>query len=434
MMTTEEPPVIPHHFFSPVLKQTTPINFLKVLGRGVQGEDARNLLGLLTSARTSLLTYIHSPPLHNSSYDDMLQSCSTYLSLLLGFIAEPQLRKVMDFSWTNIIGLEKKTKMKDTQFDLCSILLSCANWMVSRASSVACKIKDSNAEELHKELYHLLLRAGGVVIEVEEQVKELKGQKPIELSPEILSVYKDMILAMAQEISINRAQIKGNKPSLIAKLCMDVHNKYSALYYGLNVLSKSKGSRVFKVRSYAKYKMYEYQALTYNYTAIIVSETDSENGAGLAVAACKKALELISLADQSAESYTNFEPETDINLVRKELSTVRKIIQKTHNMKKMENDHIHYQKVDSLPDLPKGIQLCKPSKFDMAQVDGSWEGLYESFQGVFTKGKVVKNEKENEEGFDVVEKEDEKEKETGNQKKNTPKKTVRKEDSNCTIL
>ncbi|KAJ6228105.1 hypothetical protein M0813_08929 [Anaeramoeba flamelloides] len=397
-MNSEEPPVIPYHFFSPILKQTTPINFLKVLGKSVQGEDARNLLGLLTSARTSLLTYIHSPPLHNSSYDDMLQSCTTYLSLLLGFIAEPQLRNIMDFSWTNIIGLEKKHKMKDTQFDLCSILLSCANWMVSRASAVACKIRESNAEELHRELYHLLLRAGGVVIEVEDQVKQLKGKKPIELSPEILSVYKDMILAMAQEISINRAQIKGNKPSLIAKLCMDVHNKYSALYYGLNVLSKSKGTRVFKVRSYAKYKMYEYQALTYNYTAIIVSETDTENGAGLAVAACKKALELISLADQSGESYANFEPETDINLIKNELKTVRQIIQKTHNMKKMENDHIHYQKVNDLPDLPKGIQLCKPTKFDMAQVDGSWEGLYDSFQGVFTKGKVVKNEKKNEVG------------------------------------
>eukprot|EP01156_Anaeramoeba_ignava_P021006 Anaeramoba_ignava/c17908_g1_i1.p1 GENE.c17908_g1_i1~~c17908_g1_i1.p1 ORF type:complete len:343 (-),score=91.49 c17908_g1_i1:191-1219(-) len=322
----EEPEVAPIHFYRSQTKTGKPVNFVNWLSKEIKSEGPRAQLSLLTQQRALLLDILHKNPTATSSDEQLIEALKRYLSLLLGFIVHPNdgsdsgLRKRISFSWSNIIDPEEKTTVFDAQFDVCSVLLTATIWMINKASSLAQTVTQSNADQVHKEMYHLLLKAAGVCQELESQSSKLQGEHiPYELKPELVKVMKDMILAMGQEVTIQRAIFKKNKSSLIAKLAVDVHTKYSTFYYGLNEFSKTPGAKVHKIRSYAKYKMNIYEAVALQYHGDHISVADKEHGAGQAVCGLEKAKSMLTNLDEVITSYADFSPKTDPKIPMKEL-------------------------------------------------------------------------------------------------------------------
>ena len=210
-----------------------------------------------------------------------------------------------------MIGEEKQISRTNARFELLSICLNHAIWLLGYAEFTITHLDGGSEQEERKRklAYDSLLKAAGLLVTLVGEIASANLVSSQDLSQNFLEALCQQALAQAQEITVSRACWKRNSPSLIASLAHDTAQKYFEASESLRALETSPSQRVTGFRSYCAAKHQLYTAIAYYYLSLHQSALH-EGGPAVASAnaagACLLGLHLLSCLTHSKQ--LNFLP------------------------------------------------------------------------------------------------------------------------------
>jgi hypothetical protein len=148
----------------------------------------------------------------------------------------------------------RKAASSDAIFELAQVLVAMAVRLMHAASVAAGDSASGVPTASSTRAYNLLRQAAGMLdFAVREVVPSLPAGAAADLDPQLLRGLASTALADAQQLTLLRAVVKGNQPSLIAAIAADTAELYALA--GSQVGSSTvAGAAASKLAQYAKYK------------------------------------------------------------------------------------------------------------------------------------------------------------------------------------
>ena len=167
-----------------------------------------------------------------------------YLPLLIGLADcdsdDNKLRYTFRFKWSDSLVQDGTPSIvQDAQFELASILMETAIWLIKYGARIAAKedISEADAKVVHKSFK----QAGGIFERVRMEAEKLldPANPGSDMDTHIIECYQLQCRAEAQEVTIARAVMLKHKPSLIsalAKVLVDIicNDWYNHIVYTIH--------------------------------------------------------------------------------------------------------------------------------------------------------------------------------------------------------
>jgi len=203
------------------------------------------------------------------------------------------------------------------------------------------------------------------------------------------AVMKELCFAEAQEITLRQGAAGRTSPQMLAEICSDSHEKYTAIAKKLKALpipTRQQGeqapSMLNQLRSFAEWKALYYKGLCLYYLGLVQWAKDDAEGCGKSLQAFKQAIAVFESLDktQSAlDDYTFVLPQGEEREKRSELArvTVTMALKNTKVCKDVaegRNRMVYNELVsDDKVALPEGKSPLQPLEaFKEVEVDEAW--------------------------------------------------------------
>lgn len=239
------------------LKRTANINFAQGrLAKGAANASAREILRDLTQLRGHMLEVMSRT---TNDPDDVQKAFTDYFALLRGLVDPPpavvasedaaggpeaseaqapglstggasarRLGYAVSFKWTDNTAHDTQTQ-EDARFELANTELNLALWHAHHAWALSEQEERSGSEtdDVAKKIYKSLLFASGVMQHLLESRRAKAEYTPnTDLDERFLHATALQYGCEAQEVTVERARMKGHAPTLIASIAANTHLRY----------------------------------------------------------------------------------------------------------------------------------------------------------------------------------------------------------------
>eukprot|EP00040_Diaphanoeca_grandis_P030118 m.177504 g.177504 ORF g.177504 m.177504 type:complete len:435 (+) comp31896_c0_seq2:208-1512(+) len=371
-----------------LLKATSPINFTQGrLAKGATNKAAQEVLRELTRARKAYLEQVGDPA---TSSEIVVRSCNEYVSLLIGLLQLPaptegtdtnipvsvRVRKAILFKWRDVLS-GQVVDIEDLRGELISVLLNCGLWHCLYASRLMGSAAEDD-EDAQKNIYRALLAAASYFDHVDtDQLSKFKfvpkAGEPVahDLDEKIVKCIAEQLLAEAQEVTVNRARVKGHKDELIAALALNEHDRFVQAKAHIESMD---AKLVEDIWSYFDFKIDYYDAMSLCYNGEHLFKQDK---AGAAIKCFREATMKFEQCQKTALTYSkkrskrkNLSKSTTIKDVTEAPAflSLGKTIKSSLEKAEHENGFIYKEKIPSeLPELIVSKSLIEKKTFDFPQ-------------------------------------------------------------------
>merc|ERR1712062_271959 len=205
------------------------------------------------------------------------EKLNAYVELLIGLADcdsdENKLRYTFRFKWSDSLVQDgTPSVVQDAQFELASVLMETAIWLLKYGSRVAAteEITEADAKIVHK----AFKQAGGVFEQVRQEAAKLldPAKAASDMDPHVIECYQLQCRAEAQEVTIARAVMLKHKPILIAALAADTRTFFEDGDKQLAAIKRDE--TVGKWRKYLQLKQVFYLSYTYCYKGLALLADD----------------------------------------------------------------------------------------------------------------------------------------------------------------
>jgi len=362
-----------HWFHRNKLKSTIDQKFVDK-GTAIKS-NASKMLTDMRIARQNLLTLYVDDVVKPELIHEKLNA---YLELLLGLAdcdsEDNKLRYTFRFKWSDSLVQDgTPSVVQDAQFEVASILMESAIWLIKYGARVSAKeeITEADAKIVHKSFK----QAAGVFEQVrQESAKLLDPAEPgSDMDPHIIECYQLQCRAEAQEVTIARAVMLKHKPILISALAHDTESFFEEADKQLAAVKKD--DIVGKWRKYLQLKQVFYNSYTYCYKGLAFL---AEDKCGDAVKCLQEAKSQFLACEKKCKDYKSstgaghtIKPDEAVffHNYGKELA---RALEKADR----ENGFLYHQKIpDELPelgDLKPTHGLAKPDPYTIVDKSSRW--------------------------------------------------------------
>jgi len=285
--------------------------------------------------------------LETESISGIMSSSERYMPGFFGLMkaAEalpPEFSKFLRISWTTPIGLRYTTTQFVTNSFRWEVVMCMLTYGIVHRNQAHEILKGINFQELDfdeklKPVTALLTKAAGVFEHIyQEQLSNWKIRPESiipELNDELYLALSNICIAEAQEIAIKKGILKGTSAGAIAKLCIDVHQKFE---HAASLLKGMKSCPVTEIlppfMNYININCKVWKAFSYR---LVAQDLYSKGEYGAAVA------NIHAAASFATEEKKDPLLEQVLNGYYNERILIQELLQKYTN----ENDTIYFDKV-----------------------------------------------------------------------------------------
>jgi hypothetical protein len=319
-------------------------------GTAVKSNATKMLTDLRTSRQNLLSLFLDEV----AKPDQIMEKLHLYLPLLIGLAdcdsEDNKLRYTFRFKWSDSLVQDgAPSVVQDAQFELASILMETAIWLIKYGARIAAKedINETDAKTVHKSFK----QAGGIFERVRMEAEKLldPASPGSDMDSHIIECYQLQCRAEAQEVTIARAVMLKHKPSLVAALAKDTKDFFSEADKQLAAVKNNQ--IVGKWRKYLQLKEVFYTSYMYCYHGL---QLLSEEKCGEAIKCLQESKQEFLRCERYCKDYKNsvgaghtIKPDEAIFFLNFGKELVRGL-----EKAERENGFIFHQKIpDVLPDL-----------------------------------------------------------------------------------
>lgn len=293
------------------------------------------------------------------------------------------LRKALYFFWSTALVNESEARgINDPRYEVICVLFNLTSCLLHEINS---KIENEERKEkvnVIKEAYQTMLLIAGMYEQMIKISQEISSEIPVpfEMQPETLEIFKETMLAYAQELAAAKLEMNGGKPALIAALSSDTVEKLkkTVSFWKTRAPLEDDENDKEKFDAYLDYleiKMGIQKILCMRHAGVLFNEQD-ENGKAIAIS--EQCIALSTTIQKPLRSYTK--KQKSAKKLEKRLKTLIKEVKNYLEKYQLENSTVYYQKVPDTVDMPQGRSLGEPKEYLLPPVHSNWTPqVYELF-------------------------------------------------------
>eukprot|EP01114_Cavostelium_apophysatum_P020799 TRINITY_DN7068_c0_g1_i1.p1 TRINITY_DN7068_c0_g1~~TRINITY_DN7068_c0_g1_i1.p1 ORF type:complete len:377 (+),score=67.66 TRINITY_DN7068_c0_g1_i1:89-1219(+) len=353
---------VPAYVLRLPLGKTQKLSF-ELVFKGID-KPTQELFSRISNVREEMKAVIDS-----ESSQGSIGAIEKYMPALFGLMnaAEslpPEFSKYLRIIWTTPICIRNQTNSfvySSFRWDVVMTLLEYGILFRNQAHEMlqSANVQSADFDEKSKTMANLLCKAAGIFEHISQNELSQWKVKPDVALPEVMDetflALSAICIAEAQEITVKKGLAKGTSGAVLAKLCVDIHQKYE------HALSLLRGMSAAEQVSKELMTFVSVSTVLWKAVALRLMAEDSCNKGsyGLAVAYTKAAAEL--LIDRKDKEFQHLE--TLFAFYNEEKNLVRKLL----NQYSSDNDTVYYELVPPHVDMPEAKCLMKVIPFQPPQ-------------------------------------------------------------------